>query len=125
METKTLWQAYSKGHDPQLRDGLLIGNIRLVHHVARQLVRTSRVDVDFEDLVSAGTIGLINAIENFDASTSLPAGWSVDESSGRATRQSFPTEICGFSSAREFSETTTWNDGPCENQQNISDWIMV
>ena len=71
MENATLWETYLQGDDPRARDELLTSNIRLVHHVARQLVRTSRVDVDFEDLISAGTIGLINAIDNFDASRGL------------------------------------------------------
>ena len=71
MQTTTLWQDFQEGSDPAARDELLTSNIRLVHHVARQLIRTSRVDVEFDDLVSAGTIGLINAIDNFDASRGL------------------------------------------------------
>lgn len=57
--------------DPAVRDEILTRNLPLVHHVARQLVRGSRMEVDFDDLVSAGTIGLINALENFDASRGL------------------------------------------------------
>ena len=35
------------------RDELLAQNLRLVHHVARQVARSSRADIEFEDLVSA------------------------------------------------------------------------
>ena len=71
METMTLWQDLQQDADSPARDELLTQNLRLVHHVARQLVRSSRVDVDFDDLISAGTIGLINAIDNFDVSRGL------------------------------------------------------
>lgn len=57
--------------DPLRREEILTQNLPLVHHVARQLVRNSRADLDLDDLISAGTIGLINAAENFDASRGL------------------------------------------------------
>lgn len=71
MDTTTIWETFREEADPALREELLTQNLRLVHHVARQLVRSSRVDVDFDDLISAGTIGLINAIDNFDVSRGL------------------------------------------------------
>jgi RNA polymerase sigma factor FliA len=71
MEMQTEWESCQAGTDPVAREELLTKHLRLVHHVARQLVRGSRVDVDFDDLVSAGTIGLINAIDNFDATRGL------------------------------------------------------
>lgn len=71
MNTQTLWEEYRERGDPEAREKLLAQNLRLVHHVARQLANTLRGDVDFDDLVSAGTIGLINAIENFDPSRGL------------------------------------------------------
>lgn len=71
METATLWQAYRESEDPALRDQLLTMNLSLVHHVARQLVRNVRQDVDFDEVISAGTIGLIHAVESFDPSRGL------------------------------------------------------
>lgn len=71
METQTDWERCQAGEDPVVREEILTRHLRLVHHVARQLARTSRVDVGFDDLVSAGTIGLINAIDNFDVSRGL------------------------------------------------------
>lgn len=57
--------------DPDRRDELLTKNLPLVHHVARQVVRGSRADVELDDLINAGTIGLINAVDNFDAARGL------------------------------------------------------
>ncbi|HSW31134.1 MAG TPA: FliA/WhiG family RNA polymerase sigma factor [Longimicrobiales bacterium] len=60
--------------DLSVREELLKKNLPLVHHVARQLARTGRMDVEFDDLVSAGTIGLINAVDHFDAGRGLAFG---------------------------------------------------
>jgi RNA polymerase sigma factor for flagellar operon FliA len=70
MDT-TLLDSYRDAGDLASRDELLSQNLRLVHHVARQVARSSRADIEFEDLVSAGTIGLINAIDNFDTTRGL------------------------------------------------------
>ena len=53
---------------PAERDRLIASHLGLVHHVARQVSRRLAVDVDFDELVSAGTIGLMNAVDSFDIS---------------------------------------------------------
>lgn len=65
-----LWQSYHAGND-SARDRLLEEHLGLVHHVARQVSRTLAVRADFDELVSAGTIGLMTALEGFDASRGL------------------------------------------------------
>jgi len=40
----------------------------LVHHAARETIRQFSGSLDLEDLVSAGTIGLVQALEGFDPS---------------------------------------------------------
>ena len=65
-----LWQSYHDGSD-SARDRLLEEHLGLVHHVARQVSRTLAVRADFDELVSAGTIGLMTALEGFDASRGL------------------------------------------------------
>jgi len=65
-----LWQSYHAGNDTA-RDRLLEEHLGLVHHVARQVSRTLAVRADFDELVSAGTIGLMTALEGFDASRGL------------------------------------------------------
>ncbi len=65
-----LWQSYHAGNQ-SARDRLLEDHLGLVHHVARQVSRTLAVRADFDELVSAGTIGLMTALEGFDASRGL------------------------------------------------------
>ncbi len=65
-----LWQSYNSGNE-SARDRLLEEHLGLVHHVARQVSRTLAVRADFDELVSAGTMGLMAALEGFDASRGL------------------------------------------------------
>ncbi len=53
------------------RQRLLGEHIGLVYHVARQLCRAKQMEVELDELVSAGTIGLIEAFNNFDSSRGL------------------------------------------------------
>jgi RNA polymerase sigma factor for flagellar operon FliA len=53
------------------RQAILARHLGLVYHVARQIARSSSVDAEVDELVSAGTIGLIEAYENFDESRGL------------------------------------------------------
>jgi RNA polymerase sigma factor for flagellar operon FliA len=72
MQTTTsIWHAAQSGEDPQAREALMMEHIRLVQHVARQVIRTTAADAEFDELVSAGTIGLMNAIDKFDPSRGL------------------------------------------------------
>jgi RNA polymerase sigma factor for flagellar operon FliA len=65
-----LWARLSAG-DLDARDTLLTENLNLVHHVARQLSRSLAADADVDEMVSAGTLGLMSALESFDASRGL------------------------------------------------------
>ncbi len=53
------------------RQQLLSEHLGLVYHVARQLCRAKQMDTELDELVSAGTIGLIEAFNNFDLSRGL------------------------------------------------------
>jgi RNA polymerase sigma factor for flagellar operon FliA len=57
--------------DDASRDAMLRQHLGLVYHVAQHLSRAKANDVELDDLVSAGTLGLIEALENFDASRGL------------------------------------------------------
>lgn len=70
MDSRTLWAAYAAG-DVDARDALLRDNLSLVHHVARQLARGLAADADIDELVSAGTMGLMTALESFDLGRNL------------------------------------------------------
>jgi RNA polymerase sigma factor FliA len=66
----SLWDAF-KGGSESARSRLLNDHLGLVHHVARQMSRTLAVRADFDELVSAGTIGLMTALEGFEPSRGL------------------------------------------------------
>src|SRR3954454_5101143 len=53
------------------RDAVLRQHLGLVYHVAKQLTRARANEVELDDLVSAGTLGLIDAFEHFDTSRGL------------------------------------------------------
>jgi RNA polymerase sigma factor FliA len=65
-----LWQRYRDTADPGARRELLELYIGLVHHVAREMSRRTRA-VELDDLISAGTFGLIRALDSFDLSRGL------------------------------------------------------
>ncbi|HJQ19865.1 MAG TPA: FliA/WhiG family RNA polymerase sigma factor [Gemmatimonadaceae bacterium] len=53
------------------RDALLEQHIGLVHHVARLLANRLSTEAELDELVSAGTLGLLHAAEQFDAGRGL------------------------------------------------------
>ena len=65
-----LWQRYRSTGDPGARRQLLELYIGLVHHVAREMSRRTNA-VELDDLVGAGTFGLIRALDSFDLSRGL------------------------------------------------------
>ncbi|HYD52449.1 MAG TPA: FliA/WhiG family RNA polymerase sigma factor [Gemmatimonadaceae bacterium] len=64
------WSAFAAG-DLDARDLLLREHLSLVHHVAQQLARNLAADADMDELVSAGTMGLMSALETFDVGRGL------------------------------------------------------
>ena len=65
------WWARMAAGDIDARNHLITEHLGLVHHVARQMSRTLAVKADFDELVSAGTMGLMAALEAFDHSRGL------------------------------------------------------
>ena len=54
---------YARTHDRALRDEIIAAHLDLVEHLARRFVRRSEA---YDDLVQAGSIGLIKAVDGFD-----------------------------------------------------------
>ncbi len=69
--TDHLWKRYRETGDPEARALLLDQYLGLVHHCARELARKVSHVVEADDLVGAGTLGLIQALEGFDLSRGL------------------------------------------------------
>lgn len=69
--TDGLWRRYRATSDPEARAQLLDGYIGLVHFSAREVMRRGFKNVELDELVSAGTVGLIQALEAFDPERGL------------------------------------------------------
>jgi RNA polymerase sigma factor for flagellar operon FliA len=65
-----LWARYRSAGDPDARDQLLARHLGLVHHVAREVSRRIP-SVELGELVSAGALGLMKALDSFDLTRGL------------------------------------------------------
>jgi RNA polymerase sigma factor for flagellar operon FliA len=66
MEINTLWDNYIKTKDAKVREELIIKYLYLVKFVAGRLYTNYGNNVEYDDLVSYGVFGLIDAIEKYD-----------------------------------------------------------
>ncbi|MBX6364088.1 MAG: FliA/WhiG family RNA polymerase sigma factor [Gemmatimonadetes bacterium] len=71
MDAATLWTAYRRDGDESARERLLERHMPLVHHIARKILAALPEQAELGDLVSAGTIGLMNAIDTFEPDRGL------------------------------------------------------
>lgn len=71
-ELAQLWARVSQGVDQEARNRLLIHYAPMVRQIASRVVLGLSSHVEFSDLVSAGVLGLIDAIERFDARHGAP-----------------------------------------------------
>ena len=68
--TDVLWARYRSAGDPDARDQLLARHLGLVHHVAREVSRRIP-SIEIGELVSAGALGLMKALDSFDLTRGL------------------------------------------------------
>jgi RNA polymerase sigma factor for flagellar operon FliA len=68
--TEALWTRYRSAGDSEARAQLLVRHLGLVHHVAREVSRRIP-SVELGELVSAGALGLMKALDSFDLSRGL------------------------------------------------------
>jgi RNA polymerase sigma factor for flagellar operon FliA len=61
-----LWTRFRGERDETARHELLDQYIGLVYHAAREVERTAPRHLEFAELVSAGTVGLVQALETFE-----------------------------------------------------------
>lgn len=66
MDTQQLWTRYKDHGDAAAREELILRYAFLVRYVADRLGIASTPDLDRDDLLSHGIIGLIDAVEKYD-----------------------------------------------------------
>jgi len=70
MSDADMWRRLAAG-DERGREELMTAHLNLVYHVARSVHRRLGGSVELDELVSAGTLGLAEAIDRFDLSRGL------------------------------------------------------
>ncbi len=65
-QNEELWRRYRENGDGDARSQLLERHLRLVHSCAIRVAKSTRHTLEVEDLVSSGTLGLLQALESFD-----------------------------------------------------------
>jgi RNA polymerase sigma factor for flagellar operon FliA len=68
---EALWRRWREEGDTSARSQLLDRYLGLVYHAAREMMKRASRDIEIHDLVSAGTIGLVQALEGFEPSRGL------------------------------------------------------
>jgi len=63
---QALWERYFQDGDPAVREQLILQYAPLVKYVMGRLAISLPAILDYEDILSFGTIGLIEAVERFD-----------------------------------------------------------
>ncbi len=69
--TDALWKRWREQNDLDARRELLSRYIGLVHHAAREVAPRVRDAVSLDELFSAGSLGLLQAMEGFDTERGL------------------------------------------------------
>ena len=68
MTDEELWQRYSTTRDPALREEIILRFAPLPHYVRARLGYPPPSKADYDDLISQGLLGLIDAVDHYDPS---------------------------------------------------------
>jgi len=60
------WEAYTQSRSPEMREKLLLQYLPLVRRVASRMLGSLPRSVRLDDLISAGVVGLLSSLDNFD-----------------------------------------------------------
>ncbi len=66
-DKNAVWSEYNKNRSPEIREKLILEYAYLVKYAASRVSAHIGTYVEFEDLISYGIFGLIDAIDKFDA----------------------------------------------------------
>lgn len=65
-EEKQLWACFKEQQDEAARDELIIHYMRIVKYISGRMAIHIPSNIDMDDLIGWGTLGLIDAVEKFD-----------------------------------------------------------
>jgi len=71
LKQKRLWQSYNTNKDKKTKDDLIEVYLPLVKYVVNRLIISLPPYLDYQDLISFGVFGLIQAIERYDPSRGI------------------------------------------------------
>lgn len=70
-EDQKLWQQYKVSRDQRIKDSLIMKYASFVKYVAGRIAVNLPSNVEFDDLVSYGILGLIDAIDKYDTARNV------------------------------------------------------
>lgn len=70
-EDQSLWNQYKINHDQRIKDALIMKYASFVKYVAGRIAVNLPSNVEFDDLVSYGILGLIDAIDKYDSDRNI------------------------------------------------------
>lgn len=95
----------------QARDEIIEGNLDLVHYIVSRLAPELPASVDRDDLISAGIVGLIKAVDRFDPSRAVKfetyASCRIRGEVLESLRQADPVPRALRRKIRELAKTTS------------------
>ena len=71
VELEVIWRTFKRTRDENLRNTLIEHHMPLVRSIAERVLQTLPKSIDVDDLSSAGTFGLMDAINGFDLSRGI------------------------------------------------------
>ena len=66
MDNEKLWAEYARSREPRLKDEIVKRFLPLVRYVALRMSVKFQVGIDFEDILSFGVLGLLDAVDRFE-----------------------------------------------------------
>lgn len=66
VNIQALWQEYEKDHSVEIKNELVLYYLKLVNKVVLRMMPTYNNFIDYDDLISNGVLGLMDAIEKYD-----------------------------------------------------------
>jgi RNA polymerase sigma factor for flagellar operon FliA len=66
MDNEKLWAEYMRSREPRLKDEIVKRFLPLVRYVASRMSVKFHAGLDFEDILSFGVLGLLDAVDRFE-----------------------------------------------------------